>query len=98
MTKERIMISIKKEGIILKKRDLDFENEGVLNPAVIFQDGLIHVFYRAVAKGNYSSIGYCALNNPFTVEKRLDVPLIVSEFDYESHGVEDPRIVKIDNL
>lgn len=32
------MITVKKEGIVLEKTNLDFENEGVSNPAV-FQDG-----------------------------------------------------------
>ena len=29
------MIGIKKEGIVIAKSDLEFENEGVLNPAAI---------------------------------------------------------------
>jgi predicted GH43/DUF377 family glycosyl hydrolase len=92
------MVSIKKEGILLSKTELSFESEGVLNPAVIKENGKIHLFYRAVAKGNFSSIGYCLLSDPLTIEKRLDVPVLVPEFEYEKHGVEDPRIVKIDDL
>lgn len=52
------MMQVKKEGIILKKTSLGFECEGVLNPAVIYYNNEIHLFYRAVSKGNYSSIGY----------------------------------------
>ncbi|RNA62973.1 pesticidal protein Cry7Aa [Chryseobacterium nematophagum] len=92
------MIEIKKEGIILRKTDLSFESEGVLNPAVIQENGKIHLFYRAVAKGNFSSIGYCILSNPLTLESRSDSPIILPEFEYEKHGIEDPRIVKIDDL
>ncbi len=92
------MIEIKKEGIILEKTSHDFENEGVLNPAVIADKDGIHIFYRAVRKGNYSSIGYCKLSDPLTVTTRSDNPLLIPEFDYESHGVEDPRITKIDGL
>jgi beta-1,2-mannobiose phosphorylase / 1,2-beta-oligomannan phosphorylase len=92
------MIVIKKEGILLKKTALGFENEGVLNPAVIMAGGVIHLFYRAVSKGNYSSIGYCKLINPLEVEVRNDSPLLFPQSDYESHGVEDPRITKIDDL
>ena len=55
-------------------------------------------FYMAVSKGNYSSIGYCKLNGPLTVEERSDVPVLFPQFDYESQGVEDPRIVKIEDL
>ncbi|MES2746945.1 MAG: pesticidal protein Cry7Aa [Bacteroidota bacterium] len=91
------MIAVKKEGVVLSKTKLGFEMKGVLNPAVIKHDNLIHVFYRAVAKGNYSSIGYCSLKSPLEVHERLEVPVIFPQHDYEEHGVEDPRIVKIDD-
>jgi predicted GH43/DUF377 family glycosyl hydrolase len=52
------MIEVKKEGILLSLTDLEFENEGVLNPAVIREGDNVHLFYRAVQKGNHSSIGY----------------------------------------
>jgi predicted GH43/DUF377 family glycosyl hydrolase len=91
------MITVKKEGIILQKSALDFEKEGVLNPAVLQEDEYIHVFYRAVAKDNYSSIGYFKMHGPHTIHERKAIPFIVPEFDYESQGVEDPRITKIDD-
>jgi predicted GH43/DUF377 family glycosyl hydrolase len=92
------MIEVKKEGILLSKTDLEFENESVLNPAAIRVDDNVHLFYRAVRKGNNSSIGYCRLDGPLTIAERWDKPIMVPEFDYESQGVEDPRIVKIDDL
>lgn len=92
------MIKVKKEGILLSKSTLGFENEGVLNPATIRVGDTVHMFYRAVSKGNYSTVGYCKLSDPLTVEERSDVPLIFPQFDYETHGVEDPRITKIDDL
>jgi predicted GH43/DUF377 family glycosyl hydrolase len=92
------MIEVKKEGIILYKTSLEFENEGVLNPAVIREGDSVHLFYRAVRKGNHSSIGYCRLDGPLTVAERWDKPVMVPEFEYESQGVEDARIVKIDDL
>ena len=92
------MIEVKKEGILLEKTDLEFENEGVLNPAIIRDGDCVHMFYRAVQKGNYSTIGYCKLDGPLTVVERWSKPILVPECEYESHGVEDPRIVKIDDL
>ncbi len=83
--------------MLLKKTDLGFENEGVLNPAVIREGETIHLFYRAVSKGNYSSIGYCKLNAPMNIAERKDTPILFPQFEYETHGVEDPRIVKIDD-
>jgi len=92
------MIDVKKEGILLSKTDNEFENEGVLNPAAIRDGNNVHVFYRAVQAGNFSSIGYCRLDGPLNIVERWDKPIMVAEFDYESHGIEDPRIVKIDDL
>ena len=91
------MINIIKEGILLQKTGLDFENEGVLNPAAIRDGEFVHLLYRAVRKGNYSSVGYCKLKGPLFIEHRDVKPLLSPEFDYECHGIEDPRIVKIED-
>jgi len=92
------MFQIKKEGVILDTTVLEFENEGVLNPAIMQEGDAVHMFYRAVRKGNYSTIGYARFDGPLTLAKRNDTPLLNPVFDYESHGIEDPRIVKIENL
>jgi predicted GH43/DUF377 family glycosyl hydrolase len=92
------MIEVKKEGILLSKTDLEFENEGVLNPAVIREGESVHLFYRAVRKGNHSSIGYCRLDGSLTVVERSDKPIMDKELEYETQGIEDPRIVNIDGL
>lgn len=91
------MVNVKKEGIILEKTEHDFENVGVLNPAVIKESNHVHLFYRALKKGNYSSIGYCKLEGPLKVIERYDKPILFPQFEYESQGIEDPRIVKIDD-
>jgi predicted GH43/DUF377 family glycosyl hydrolase len=92
------MVNVIKHGVILSKTDHKFENEGVLNPAAIREGNFVHLFYRAVSKGNHSSIGYCKLEGPTTLVERWEIPVLSPEFDYESHGVEDPRIVKIEEL
>lgn len=92
------MLNVRKEGIVLEKTSLDFENEGVLNPAAIKEGNFVHLFYRAVHVGNHSSLGYCLLNGPLQIEDRHYKPILVPEFDYELHGIEDPRIVKIEGI
>ncbi len=86
------MIKITKGKIVLESRtSLEFENEGVLNPGCIEKDGIVHMFYRAVKKGNYSTIGYCQIKNNEVIY-RSDKPILVPDYRYESHGLEDPRI------
>lgn len=92
------MVQVKKEGIILQKTNHGFENEGVLNPAAIREGAYVHLFYRAVSKGNYSTIGYCKLKGPLTVIERNETPVLYPQSEAELHGLEDPRIVKIDHL
>ena len=91
------MIKVIKEGILLQKTNNDFENEGVLNPAAIRDGDYVHLLYRAVSQGNHSSIGYCKLKGPLFIETRNDKALLTPEFDYECHGIEDPRLVKIED-
>lgn len=92
------MVNVKKEGIILEATDLGFENQAVLNPSIVQQGNTLHMFYRAVKKGNYSSIGYCRLEGPLNVVERRETPILFPEFNYEKHGVEDPRIVFLDGV
>lgn len=89
------MLNVKREGIILKKTSLGFERCGVMNPAVISNENGIHMFYRAISAENDSTIGYCKLSDPLTVEYRMEVPLLYPQEEYESQGIEDPRLVKI---
>lgn len=91
-------IDVRSGGMILQKTELAFENGGVLNPACIKKGGITHIFYRAVAKGNYSTIGYAQLDAQDKVIFRKDGPILFPEFDYESHGLEDPRIVQIEGI
>jgi len=92
------MVNVEKLGIVLSKTENSFECDGVLNPAIIKVDDKIHMFYRAVTKDNYSTIGSCILSSPMVVESRNNMPMLVPQADYEYQGLEDPRIVKIEDL
>jgi predicted GH43/DUF377 family glycosyl hydrolase len=90
------MIEMDESHIVLESRvGFGFEDEGVLNPACIEKDGLVHMFYRAVGKGNFSTIGYCQLKDNKVVY-RSDKPVLIPEYQYESQGLEDPRITYFD--
>jgi predicted GH43/DUF377 family glycosyl hydrolase len=91
------MINLKSEGIILEKSNLDFESKGVFNPACIKSGDVIHMFYRAISKNDVSSIGYCQLADNKKIIKRSGKPILLPEHEYEKMGVEDPRIVFIED-
>jgi len=89
------MAEVKKLGIILEPTKHGFESAAVFNPAVWKEGKFVHLFYRAIDSENKSSIGYARLKGPAAVIERWKKPIIDREYDYESRGVEDPRIVKI---
>lgn len=91
------MIKVEKLGIILKGTSHNFESAGVLNPAVIQEGQTVKMLYRAFRDGNLSTIGYCEFNGPTTLKYRETFPIIFPEESYEKQGVEDPRIVKIED-
>jgi len=91
------MIPIEKHGLILAPTELEFENNGVFNPGIYQDENTVHILYRAVQDGNFSTIGYAKTDGPYKVVERYEQPIIRCEFDYEKQGVEDPRVVKIDD-
>lgn len=92
------MITVEKLGIILSPTERDFESNGVLNPGIYQEGNTVHILYRAVEDGNFSTIGYAKTDGPLKIVERLDYPIIKRDFDYEKQGVEDARIVKIEDL
>lgn len=92
------MLNVEKHSIILSPTEKEFENKAVLNPG-IYQDGeTLHFFYRAVPEVNISTIGYAKTKGPIKIVERLDYPIMTCDFDYEKHGMEDPKVVKIDDI
>ncbi|NCA21991.1 MAG: pesticidal protein Cry7Aa [Crocinitomicaceae bacterium] len=92
------MITVEKYGIIISPTDLEFENNATFNPGVIQDGNTVHILYRATQHGNFSTIGYAKTDGPLKVIERKTEPLVSREFEYETNGLEDPRIVKIDDL
>jgi predicted GH43/DUF377 family glycosyl hydrolase len=91
------MVTIEKLGIILSPTEKAFENTAVLNPGVYQEGNTVHFLYRAVQKGNFSTIGYARTEGPVKMVERTEKPIIIQDFDYEKQGVEDTRIVKIED-
>lgn len=90
-------LNIKKLGPILEPTINEFERTAVLNPAVYQEGEFVHIFYRAIDGEGKSTIGYAKLKGPTKVIERSKEAIISDDYPYEKKGVEDPRIVKLDN-
>jgi predicted GH43/DUF377 family glycosyl hydrolase len=87
--------------------DHEWEREAVFNAGAIYENGLVHLFYRA-SNNRFklntekpreedkfvSSIGY-AISKDGINFMRFDKPVLTGQGEQEAWGVEDPRITKI---
>lgn len=80
----------------------EWESLAVLNPAVIYNedDKLFHMLYRAAGhdETHYIYLGYATSTDGIHFERQSDSPLIEPDKNgADGGGVEDPRIVKIED-
>jgi predicted GH43/DUF377 family glycosyl hydrolase len=75
-----------------------WESKAVFNCAILYYENKFHMLYRAI--GEYeryiSRIGYASSTDGYSFATSKHIALEETE-DYEKYGIEDPRIVKIDN-
>jgi predicted GH43/DUF377 family glycosyl hydrolase len=77
---------------ILKPNPLnDWESLNVFNCGVVHHNDLFHMFYRAQGRDYVSRIGY-ALSADGVHFNRLQQPIFAPETEWETRGVEDPRV------
>jgi len=84
---------------ILAPTDNWWESKAVFNPAAISDGGNIHILYRAIGEDNISRFGYAMSKDGFEIAYRSQLPVFEPDtcIEHERLGVEDPRIVKIDD-
>ncbi|MBN2002201.1 MAG: glycosidase [Anaerolineae bacterium] len=82
--------------ILLPDPASDWECYNMFNPAVLYDNGLFHMFYRAQGLDWVSRIGY-AVSEDGVHWNRMRSPVLVPRAGgLDSRGLEDPRVVKID--
>ena len=82
--------------ILKPKREHPWEARAVFNGAAVYHNRLFHMLYRAVAPNLVSTIGYAVSQDGFDW-LRLDRPVLEPANEFETKGVEDPRITRIDD-
>jgi len=79
---------------ILEPRGDGFESLAVYNPAAVVVNDTVYLLYRAQDKARVSYIGL-AHSKDGTRFERLSQPVLWPEYDYEKRGIEDPRIIVV---
>ncbi len=91
----------KREAPIFTPSLKGLDNKNVYNMAVIKENGAYRMLYRGESKGETAKdcTGrlFLASSSDGIHWHRMDKPVLVPEHWYEAQGVEDPRLVKIDD-
>ena len=87
------------DGVPLIEPDptLDWEAEGIFAPAVVHENGKWKMLYRAYGADKISRLGYAESNDGVEWVKDKKPRVIPDKTGLEYSGIEDPRIVKIDD-
>ncbi|MGQ9491582.1 MAG: glycoside hydrolase family 130 protein [Anaerolineae bacterium] len=83
--------------LLLPDPGSDWECYNVFNPAVIYHNGLFHMFYRAQGLDWVSRIGY-AVSVDGLHWNRLRRPVLEPHDGSDARGVEDPRVTELDGV
>ena len=86
----------KNNPILIPNAAHAWEDFKVYNPGVIYENNLYHLFYRARGKNWISTIGY-ATSRDGQAFVRFQKPILAPDQSIERNGLEDPRVVKIEN-
>ncbi len=63
-----------------------WESKLVLNPAAIYEEGKVHIIYRAVGDKNVSVFGYAASKDGIHIDERLKSPVYVFREPFETNS------------
>ena len=84
--------------ILLPNEDTWWESEAVFNPAVLYDGNKVHMLYRAIGEYEHyiSRFGYACSTDGFNFERKNAIAFRPTR-GYEKYGIEDPRLMTIDN-
>jgi predicted GH43/DUF377 family glycosyl hydrolase len=87
-----------KNPILIPNEANWWESKAVFNCAILHYENKFHMLYRAI--GEYeryiSRIGYASSTDGYSFARSNHIALEPTQ-DYEEYGIEDPRMVEIDN-
>lgn len=90
--------------IIIPHEKHKWQKKGTFNPAAIYEEGMVHILFRAQGEDGVSQIGYATSKDGVHLDEVLDEPIYKPRESFEKpvnsevgSGCEDPRLTKIND-
>jgi len=80
--------------IIVPEGGKEWESEATFNPAALYDNGKVHLLYRAVGRGGISCFGYASSKDGFHVEKSPE-PAYIPRKDFEGVSTKPTQITDL---
>jgi len=61
----------------------DWESRAVFNPAALYEDGRVHLAYRAIGEDDRSALGYASSADGFSFDERSPEPMYLAREPFE---------------
>ena len=87
---KKVFVSLKrfyKNPIIMPNSINEWESEGTFNPAALYDDGKVHLLYRAVGRNGISCFGYASSKDGFHIEESLSEPAYIPRKSFEGVSI-----------
>lgn len=81
-----ILKRVEENPIIEPIAEYSWESQYTFNPAAVYEDGKVHLVYRAIGNTGISVLGYAASRDGIHIHERLDKPCYVPQEPFESPG------------
>ncbi len=77
-----------------------WESKAAFNPGAIYEQGKIHIIYRAIGDSDISVFGYASSIDGFHIDERTDKPIYVPRESFEGTGLvypikSDPQVTYV---
>lgn len=95
------LLKAKENPIIKPNEKNDWESLAVCNPGAWYEDGVFYLLYRAAGhdETHIINLGLATSKDGVNFERYSDKPVLLPSIDnFDSGCVEDPRIVKFDDM
>jgi predicted GH43/DUF377 family glycosyl hydrolase len=69
-----------------------WESKAAFNPGAIYEQGKVHIVYRAIGDSDVSVLGYASSIDGFHIGERLDKPIYVPREPFEGAGLVYPTV------
>ena len=73
-----------------------WESRMVFNAGTLYEDGRVHILYRAMGDDGVSRLGYASSTDGYEIDERLPYPVFEPSISEEVDGCEDPRITSLE--